>query len=218
MTACLATFNVHCYDFNEVRHIDLVDGLENKHLEFVKQEWTPQLADCRARAVVAYRALPTKKQNERAWQEKQRTFGAPDSHWDWDEKRQSMLGAGHRMFALLDGECVEALMRIDLSKPSQLDPTLYTPIVYIDYLAVAPWNRPAIQSPPRFKGLGKLLLGAAVSISIEEGLDGRCGLHSLMQAEGFYVKAGMKDLGIDKECGLRYFEFSPDTARKFMEG
>jgi hypothetical protein len=217
LTSHLATFDVYSYEFDEVRRIDLVEDLEEKHLEFVKREWTPRLADRRARAVIAYHVLPTKKQHEQAWQEKQGRFGAPDSHWDWNYKKQSMLGFAHRMFALLDGEVVEALMRIDLSKPSRIQPTPYTPVVYVDYLAVAPWNRPPIQSPPRFKGFGKLLLGAAVSISVEEGMDGRCGLHSLTQSEGFYSRVGMKDLGVDAASGLKYFEFSPDAARKFLE-
>lgn len=217
MTSRLATFEVYSHEFDEARRIDLVEDLEDKHLDFVMREWTPRLADRRARAVIAYRALPSKKRHERNWQEKQGRFGAPDSHWDWNHKKQSMLGSAHRMFALLDGEAVEALMRIDLSKPSRIQPAPYTPTVYIDYLAVAPWNRPPIQSPPRFRGLGSVLLGVAVSISIEEGMDGRCGLHSLRQSEGFYLRAGMEDLGVDLECGLKYFEFSPHAARNFLE-
>ncbi len=217
MTSLLQTYQVRSGEFNKILPVDLVEGLEPKHLAFVDQEWTPRLADRRARAILAYRALPTTKQHEAAWQEKQRGFGAPDSHWDWNEKNQSMLGSVHRILALLNGEDVEALMRIDLSKPSLRETAFYTPVVYVDYLAVAPWNRPAIQSPPRFKGLGTLLLGAAVSVSFEEGMDGRCGLHSLTQSEGFYLWAGMEDLGVDEACGLRYFEFSPSAARKFLE-
>lgn len=218
MISRLATFGVHSPEFNELRQIDLVEGLEGKHLDFVDQEWIPRLKQCRARAVIAYSALPPKKQNDQAWQETQGRFGAPDSHWDWREKNLSMLGSVHRLFALLNGEAVEALMRVDLSKPSWIQPSPYTPIVYVDYLAVAPWNRLPIQPQPRFKGLGKVLLGAAVSISAEDGMDGRCGLHSLIQSEGFYKQVGMKDMGIDAAAhGLRYFEFAPEAARKFLE-
>ena len=217
MTSRLATFDIHSPEFDEIRRIDLVEGLEDEHLKFVTREWTPRLNDCRARAVIAFRALPAQKQSEKSWQEKQGRFGAPDSHWDWNEKRESMLGSVHRMFGLVDGESVEALMRVDLSKPSRIQPTPYTPVVYVDYLAVAPWNRTPVQVKRRFNGLGKVLLGAAVSISIEEGMDGRCGLHSLQQSEGFYLRAGMEDLGVDAGCKLKYFEFSPHAARKFLE-
>lgn len=217
MNSPLAIFEVYSHEFNQVRQICVVDEIEDRHLNFVEKEWVPRLTDSRARAVIAYRALPAEKQHERSWQEKQGRFGAPDAHWNWGRKNQSMMSSIHRMFALLDGEAVEALMRVDLSKPSRLRPSPRTPIMYIDYLAVAPWNRSAIQSPRRFRGLGKLLLGAAVSISVEEGMDGRCGLHSLPQSEGFYSQAGMQDFGVDAESGLSYFEFSPDMARKFLE-
>lgn len=217
MTSRLTTFDVYSHEFNDVRQIDLVEDLEKKHLEFVRREWAPRLMDSRARAIIAYKSLPSTKQDDEAWQEKQSKFGAPDSHWDWDEKNQSMLGSVHRMFALIDQEVVEALMRIDLSKASRVQPNPLAPIVYVDYLAVAPWNRIAIQSQPRFKGFGTLLLGVAVSISIEEGMTGRCGLHSLKQSEGFYKHVGMEDLGIDTACGMRYFEFSPEAATKFLE-
>ncbi len=217
MTSCFETFTVHNHETNEVCQIDFVDGLSDNHLEFVTKEWTPILRDRWERASLTYHALPSKKQSERTWQEKQRKFGAPDSHWNWYEKNQSMQGSVHRIFALLNCEVVEALMRVDLSTPSQIQHATRTPIVYVEYLAVAPWNRPAIQSRPRFKGFGTLLLGAAVSLSFEEGMDGRCGLHSLTQSEGFYIHAGMENLGVDKTCGLKYFEFSPDAARKFLE-
>jgi GNAT superfamily N-acetyltransferase len=129
-----------------------------------------------------------------------------------------MRGAANRFLAILDGPSVEAMMLIDLSKASRLQTGSYTPLVYVDNVAVAPWNRPQIQTVPRYRGLGKLMLGAAVSLAIEEGMDGRCGLHSLVQAEGFYLRAGMQDLGLDAAVeNLRYFEFSPTAARKFLE-
>ena len=62
-----------------------------------------------------------------------------------------------------------------------------------------------------------MLLGTAVAISQMQGLDGRCGLHSLPLAEGFYRRAGMQDLGIDpKYHDLRYFEFDAAAARAFI--
>jgi hypothetical protein len=84
-------------------------------------------------------------------------------------------------------------------------------------LAVAPWNRRQISLSPRFRGLGKVLMNIAVTISTEEGMQGRCGLHSLLQAEGFYKQIGMQDLGLDDAEKLKYFEFSPDGAKRFLE-
>jgi hypothetical protein len=94
------------------------------------------------------------------------------------------------------------------------DPTTPVAVVYVDYLAVAPWNRKVVQHPQRFKNLGTVMLGAAVATSISTGLDGRCGLHSLPQSEGFYRRIGMSDLGIDPAyASLRYFEFSAQAAK-----
>lgn len=216
MSGVLETFDVVRHDNGDSRRLDLVDGVTPQHLECVEREWKPLLEAARDRATLAFGSLPGKKRREDAWQEKQRIYGAPDSHWDWAEKSQQM-GSMHRMLALADGDIVEAIMRLDVSKPSRLVTTSYTQIVYVEYLAVGPWNRPPIQSPPRFKGLGKLMLGVAVAVSSSEGMNGRCGLHSLIQSEGFYRRAGMQDLGIDPAEDMTYFEFSPDGAKKFLE-
>jgi len=218
LTSHLLTFDVHCHEFNETRELVLVSDPSDKHLEYVKNEWTPILEAFKDRAFLAYRALPPQDQSQSSFQDKLGLFGAPDAHWDWTYKRNNMSGLSHRMYAVLDGESVEALMRVDLSKQSRLDKTPLTPIVYVDYLAIAPWNRRPIQQPPRFNGLGTVLLGTAVSLSNNEGMDGRCGLHSLIQAEGFYKGAGMTDLGADPAAdGLKYFEFSPQAAELFLK-
>jgi hypothetical protein len=90
------------------------------------------------------------------------------------------------------------------------------PIVYVDYVAVAPWNRKPFQDPQRFRGLGTVMLGAAVALSRNLGYAGRCGLHSLRQSEGFYRQIGMRDFGLDaSKSSLRYFEFDAAGASTF---
>lgn len=73
---------------------------------------------------------------------------------------------------------------------------------------------------PTYKGAGRVLIGTAVSLSIEEELRGRIGLHSLPGAEDFYRDAiGMADLGVDKDGphkGLRYFELSESQISGFL--
>lgn len=47
---------------------------------------------------------------------------------------------------------------------------------------------------------------------------GRLGLHSLQNSEGFYRKAGMRELGADADYqGLTYIEMTPHEADKFMD-
>lgn len=91
--------------------------------------------------------------------------------------------------------------------------------MYLDYLEVAPWNRPEFGAAPRLRGVGSALITAAVALSDEEGFKGRLGLHSLPQADAFYRKIGMTDLGQDPAYqNLRYFEMTVEQARAFLEG
>lgn len=101
MSLSLATFDLLNHESGEILRLDLVEGLTRQHLDFVSNEWSPRLKASRDRAAVAFRALPEKKRNEQMWQEKQGLFGAPDSHWDWDEKCQTMIRSVHRMLGLL---------------------------------------------------------------------------------------------------------------------
>ena len=218
MSTTLNTFQFFDHVDGANRSLVLVDGAESAHLEFVATQWSPILSHCHDRAVLAFESLPPAQQTEDTWQGKQQLFAAPDSHWDWSKKHHAMRQASHRIVAILNDVSVESLMRIDLSKASRLESQGYVPVLYVDYLAVAPWNRAPIQNPVRFKGLGKLMLAVAVAVSRAEGMEGRCALHSLRQSEGFYRRLGMTDLGPDAAAqGLRYFEFSVASANTLLE-
>jgi hypothetical protein len=70
---------------------------------------------------------------------------------------------------------------------------------------------------PRFKGIGRILLGAAISLSFHEEFAGRIGLHALPQAEDWYRHVcGMTDLGVDGKK-MRYFEMTEAQAKAFLE-
>ena len=85
------------------------------------------------------------------------------------------------------------------------------PIVVVEYLAVAPWNDPALTSDWRLRGCGTALLRCAVRLSLAHGGGGRIALFSVPQAEAFYHRLpGVIDRGLDPEHGdLRYFEVEP---------
>lgn len=106
----------------------------------------------------------------------------------------------------LDGE-VQGLMAIlRLPRAARLG---NKHVVYVDYLESAPWNLKGSPDPPRFLGVGTVLMAEAVRISTEEGFEGRVGLHSLPQAEAFYNKCGMTRLGADPNYyDLVYFEYT----------
>ena len=216
MSSSVKVFTVHNHEINAPCELELIENPEDEHIEYVEKKWSPILKEYHNRAVLSYRTLPEESWSHEAWEEIQTQYGAPDAHWNWAEKRASILEASQRMYALVARDSVEALMCLDLSAYSMIRKKPVTNIVYVDYLAVAPWNRAAIQQRPRFKGLGKIMLGVAVSISLEEEMDGRCGLHSLPQSEGFYTRVGMKDTGLLDKHHLKYFEFEPEAARIFL--
>jgi hypothetical protein len=91
-------------------------------------------------------------------------------------------------------------------------------LVYVEYVENAPWNRPELADLPRYRGIGSILIRAAIALSIEEEFKGRIGLHALPQSNGFYANTcGMTDLGIDADYhDLRYFEMSPEQAEAFI--
>ena len=111
-------------------------------------------------------------------------------------------------------------MAIDLAKKrGHIKSQLNQHLVYVEYLAVAPWNRPQLFNPPAYKLIGRVMIATAISISINEGFKGRIGLHSLPQADSFYNdKCGMVALGPDpSKDDLIYFEMTPEKANDYLK-
>lgn len=82
------------------------------------------------------------------------------------------------------------------------------PIVYVQALTSAPWNRKDIEDPPYLRGIGRTLLLFARERSQLLGYKGRVELHALPEAAGFYHRMGMPDYGPDPDNeGLIYFEY-----------
>lgn len=139
-------------------------------------------------------------------------------HWDWARKAGKAALLAYRCLAV---ECkgeIEGLMLLNLTThQARLDPDRGKPLVYVDYVETAPWNAREFTSQPKYKAVGSVLLEAAVRASLGESFGGRVGLHSLPQADGFYVESGMTRLGVEHRSGpLSYFEFTRDAAVKFI--
>src|ERR1700722_19902792 len=130
-------------------------------------------------------------------------------HWNWASKALRFDRNLHRIFAIELNDQIEGLMWIWLrGYLARLPAALGQPLVYVDYLESAPWSAREYTASPRFKGVGTRLLQAAVLRSREEGFEGRLGLHTLPQSQGFYVEVcGMQALGLDDDYqGLAYLE------------
>ena len=66
-----------------------------------------------------------------------------------------------------------------------------------EYVENAPWNRKELFDPPRYRGVGSVLIRAAVVLSEDLEFHGWIGLHSLPQVNGVHADTcGMNDLGL----------------------
>lgn len=141
-------------------------------------------------------------------------------NWDWPQKTAQVAGLlAFKCFCVTCDGVTQGLMRVDLNKTAQVPEQKGRPLVYVEYLEVAPWNRPDLGQPIRFKGVGTALMVAAVALSEYEGFKGRIGLHSLPQSEDFYrINCKMIDLGLDANYQyLRYFEMTHEQAHAFLK-
>jgi GNAT superfamily N-acetyltransferase len=177
---------------------ELWDGILPKHLADWTQHWQPALKR-------TLQTLPVER-----WPE--------NWHWDWDRKVSHVSGLlGARTFCVVAQAMTQGLMSVDLTKNARIASQRSKPLVYIDYLEVAPWNRPDLLGIARFRGVGTVLVTAASELSRAEGFRGRLGLHSLPRADDFYRKAGMTDLGRDPGYhNLRYFEMTSEQAQAYL--
>ena len=148
---------------------------------------------------------------ERLWKPYPCVTSEQHGHWDWRKKMTAFEGQlSYMSFAI---ECLgetQGLMIVNTIKRCRLPQQANKHLVYVDYVEAAPWNRKSVGSSARYKGVGSILVAAAIQVSMDEGNKGRIGLHSLPQAETFYRNVcGMTDLGLDTlyhpQFSLRYF-------------
>jgi hypothetical protein len=134
-------------------------------------------------------------------------------HWRWSHKMRHYQGrSGYEFIGLECEDKLQGILLLDYTRQSHLPELAGAPLVYVDYLATAPWNLRELNDPPQFTGVGRALIGYAQDLSVEQGYAGRVGLHSLPQAETFYrERLRMLDLGPDNQYhGLHYFEIAQE--------
>lgn len=142
-----------------------------------------------------------------------------DASWDWQGKYNIISTTiGYSGCSLIcDGE-VQGLGYFDISEKykSRIITEKPPALVYIELLSSAPWNRKQI-ADQKYAGVGVALITHAIKVSIDEDMNGRIGLHSLVQAEDFYRNTcKMTDFGIDEEKNMRYFEMSEEQAAEWL--
>lgn len=142
-----------------------------------------------------------------------------DHHWKWREKSERFNKRfDYNTYSVECAGETQGLMfaqNISLAKESS---QLNQFIVYIEMISSAPWNRKGFSEKPKYKGVGPLLIGTAISLSDSLSYGGRIGLHSLPQTESWYRYIGMTDLGpdINYHNQLRYFEMTSQQAQSYI--
>jgi GNAT superfamily N-acetyltransferase len=185
---------------------ELWDAITDKQLGDWEAEWGPAVLEAIQRL---HRAGVERKH----WPQSR--------HWDWRRKTEVIQGMlAYPGFSVMCQGLSQGLMLVDTTtKRCHLEAQKGKNLVYVWFVENAPWNRKELFDPPRYRGVGSILMRAAIELSKQEGFKGRLGLHSLPQANGFYANVcGMTDFGIDADNkeGLRYFEMSPEQAEAFI--
>ena len=177
----------------------LCHKITNKHLRDYETLWRPWLEATKS----AHLELPRQE----------------SAHWEWRKKMDSFGGMlGFPSFAIEANGETQGLMILNLLESCRLPCQKNKPLVYIEFLETATWNRVTLTKKPRFKRVGPVLVNVAIQVSIQEEFEGRIGLHSLPQSDAWYRdKCRMEDLGPDKhKQDLRYFEMTVEQARTFL--
>jgi len=160
---------------------ELWDAITDKQLADWEGAWVPELLAALKRLNAA--GVPLKE-----WPQSR--------HWDWRKKTQAFQGyLSYPCVSLMCKDMTQGLMILDTTtKRCRIENQKGSHIVYVEYVEAAPWNRRDLFDPPHYRGVGSVLVRAAIEWSKAEEFKGRIGLHSLPQADDFYTRLGMTDI------------------------
>jgi hypothetical protein len=146
---------------------------------------------------------------ETIWQGMLSVTNQADRDWRWNYKlQQADQAVRYEAYAIEVESLTQGLMWLETQWHRSVLPQ-HDRLVYVEALAVAPWNRRLLEDPPYLQGAGRTLLLFARQRSLELGYGGRVGLHALPGSEGFYRRNQMAEYGPDSDKeGLIYFEYS----------
>lgn len=184
----------------DIVEASLFDEVTDSHLSLWEDSWLPEMKTHRA----SFRP----------------GISPEDSHWDWRRKANALNGLlGYQSYSIIcQGELQGLMLTNDISS-ARLPVQFGKPIIYVEFLSTAPWNRPELRMPPKYRGCGRIFILAAIQTSIDAGFRGRIGLHSLPAAEKFYEeKCGFTRLGPDSSHhNLIYYEMTQTQADVFRQ-
>ena len=182
----------------------IVEGMSDSHVQQFEEKWKPEL-------------LKMSEDGNRLRASGVHATVVEDAHWSWSGKLQRYPSAkGYAIFVVEAGGAMQGIMMVAKGRQARDQQT--EGLIYVEYLHVAPWNRPWIGRDPQFRAVGTSLFRFAVQFSEANGHGGRVGLHALPGAVKWYgEKLKMGRFGADSAYyGLEYFEYDTEQAYRFL--
>lgn len=184
----------------------LHDQIRDEHLEFCRKHWGPHIRRLQDKVISGKLS---------------HDFSPTDYYWDWSWK----LGEYARFrsfaeFCITKKNSVEGMMLLGDPVSSRTSLGGQDTALFLEYLAVAPWNREKSLVSRRFRGVGSLLICLGIRWSRSNGCGGRLALHSVPGALDFYHALGFRDFGpvSDRtDSDFHYMELDERTATGFLE-
>lgn len=137
-----------------------------------------------------------------------------DDHWDWFSKSLRCKGSEYEWFYLHADNKPQAACLIYHPQASALGPNN---IFYVEFLAVAPWNRENKVQQRIYKKVGSQLLTSVLKFAVEQlGLTPGFSLHSLPQAQVYYQQLKMVNITEKDDHRLKYYELPLSEAIQLL--
>jgi len=137
-----------------------------------------------------------------------------DDHWEWFNKSMCLNSEEYEWFFLYTEGKPQGVCLIYHPKKSALNGDN---IFYIEFIAVAPWNRDSKVHERYFHGVGSVLIKSVLTFAVNDlALTPGFSLHSLPQAQAYYQKLKMVNLDDEDKGSLIYFELPKEEADKLL--
>ena len=147
---------VHLFNLarSEPETAELWHAITEQQLVDWEGEWVPELFK-------AMQRLRRAGVERRLWPQSR--------HWDWRKKVAVLQGMlANPGFSIVCDGVTQGLMIVDTVKHrGRLDDQQGQHLVYVEFVENAPWNRAELFNPPRYRGVGSILIRAAVALSEE---------------------------------------------------
>lgn len=146
----------------ELEAARLLDAITEEQLEDWEAEWRPEL-------YLAIQRLRHGGVPREAWPQHR--------HWNWSKKVASLRGmlAAPGFSLVCDGVTQGMMLADTVKRRCRIDSQRGQHLVYIEYIESAPWNRPGLVDDVRYRGVGSVLIRAAIALSEDLDFGGRLG-------------------------------------------